>query len=196
MTTTEARSRAPGPMSIRACRCSVKIRERLRQTRTRFHAQRQHRPLRRAGRARPAEGRGRGQAARGAGRAWSSTPRNDHKQPRHRRPGGQDVPDRGLPRPLRGGAAGDRVPQRRGAERADDRRPDHRAHACSHHLCPIIGRVWIGVMPNEHSNLIGLSKYARLTDWGDEPAADPGRRRSPGWRTCSTSACSPTAWRS
>lgn len=37
--------------------------------------------------------------------------------------------------------------------------------ACSHHLCPIIGRVWIGVMPNEHSNLIGLSKYARLMDW-------------------------------
>lgn len=37
--------------------------------------------------------------------------------------------------------------------------------ACSHHLCPIIGKVWIGVMPNEHSNLIGLSKYARLTEW-------------------------------
>ena len=37
--------------------------------------------------------------------------------------------------------------------------------ACSHHLCPIIGRVWIGVMPNEHSNLIGLSKYARITEW-------------------------------
>lgn len=37
--------------------------------------------------------------------------------------------------------------------------------ACSHHLCPIIGRVWVGVMPNEHSNLIGLSKYARLCDW-------------------------------
>jgi GTP cyclohydrolase I len=37
--------------------------------------------------------------------------------------------------------------------------------ACSHHLCPILGRVWIGVLPNEHSNLIGLSKYARLTDW-------------------------------
>jgi GTP cyclohydrolase IA len=37
--------------------------------------------------------------------------------------------------------------------------------ACSHHLCPILGRVWIGVMPNEHSNLIGLSKYARLTEW-------------------------------
>lgn len=37
--------------------------------------------------------------------------------------------------------------------------------ACSHHFCPIIGKIWIGVMPNEHSNLIGLSKYARLTDW-------------------------------
>jgi GTP cyclohydrolase I len=37
--------------------------------------------------------------------------------------------------------------------------------ACSHHLCPIIGRVWIGVLPNEHSNLIGLSKYVRLADW-------------------------------
>ena len=37
--------------------------------------------------------------------------------------------------------------------------------ACSHHLCPIMGKVWIGIMPNEHSNLIGLSKYVRLTDW-------------------------------
>jgi GTP cyclohydrolase I len=37
--------------------------------------------------------------------------------------------------------------------------------ACSHHLCPIMGRLWIGVMPNEHSNLIGLSKYVRLADW-------------------------------
>lgn len=37
--------------------------------------------------------------------------------------------------------------------------------ACSHHFCPIIGKVWIGVMPNEHSNLIGLSKYARLCEW-------------------------------
>lgn len=37
--------------------------------------------------------------------------------------------------------------------------------ACSHHLCPIIGQVWIGVMPNEHSALIGLSKYARLVEW-------------------------------
>jgi GTP cyclohydrolase I len=37
--------------------------------------------------------------------------------------------------------------------------------ACSHHFCPIIGRLWIGLMPNEHSNLIGLSKYVRLADW-------------------------------
>jgi GTP cyclohydrolase I len=36
---------------------------------------------------------------------------------------------------------------------------------CSHHFCPIIGKVWIGLMPNEHSNLIGLSKYVRLADW-------------------------------
>ncbi|HMQ73295.1 MAG TPA: GTP cyclohydrolase I [Rubrivivax sp.] len=37
--------------------------------------------------------------------------------------------------------------------------------ACSHHLCPIFGKVWIGLLPNEHSNLIGLSKYARICDW-------------------------------
>ena len=37
--------------------------------------------------------------------------------------------------------------------------------ACSHHLCPIMGRLWIGVMPNKDSNLIGLSKYSRITDW-------------------------------
>jgi len=37
--------------------------------------------------------------------------------------------------------------------------------ACSHHLCPILGKVWIGLLPNEHSNLIGLSKYVRLCDW-------------------------------
>ena len=37
--------------------------------------------------------------------------------------------------------------------------------ACSHHLCPILGKVWIGIMPNEFSNLIGLSKYARICDW-------------------------------
>lgn len=37
--------------------------------------------------------------------------------------------------------------------------------ACSHHLCPIMGRLWIGVMPNQDSDLIGLSKYSRLAEW-------------------------------
>ena len=37
--------------------------------------------------------------------------------------------------------------------------------ACSHHLCPIMGKVWIGVLPNEDTALIGLSKYARLVRW-------------------------------
>lgn len=37
--------------------------------------------------------------------------------------------------------------------------------ACSHHFCPIMGRLWIGVMPNQDSDLIGLSKYSRLADW-------------------------------
>lgn len=37
--------------------------------------------------------------------------------------------------------------------------------ACSHHLCPIIGKLWIGIMPNKDTNVIGLSKYARLAEW-------------------------------
>lgn len=37
--------------------------------------------------------------------------------------------------------------------------------ACSHHFCPILGKVWIGVLPDPSSDLIGLSKYARLCDW-------------------------------
>lgn len=37
--------------------------------------------------------------------------------------------------------------------------------ACSHHLCPIMGKLWIGVLPNADSDLIGLSKYVRLADW-------------------------------
>lgn len=37
--------------------------------------------------------------------------------------------------------------------------------ACSHHFCPIMGKLWVGVMPNERSNLIGLSKYSRLAEW-------------------------------
>ncbi len=37
--------------------------------------------------------------------------------------------------------------------------------ACSHHFRPIMGQVWIGVLPKADSELIGLSKYARLCDW-------------------------------
>jgi GTP cyclohydrolase I len=37
--------------------------------------------------------------------------------------------------------------------------------ACSHHFCPIVGRLSIGVMPSERSNLLGLSKYSRLAEW-------------------------------
>lgn len=37
--------------------------------------------------------------------------------------------------------------------------------ACSHHLCPIMGKIWIGVLPNTDAELIGLSKYARLCEW-------------------------------
>jgi len=37
--------------------------------------------------------------------------------------------------------------------------------ACSHHFCPIMGRLWMGVMPNKDSDLIGLSKYSRIADW-------------------------------
>lgn len=37
--------------------------------------------------------------------------------------------------------------------------------ACSHHFCPIMGRLWVGLLPSEHSNLLGLSKYSRLAEW-------------------------------
>ena len=37
--------------------------------------------------------------------------------------------------------------------------------ACSHHLVPILGKLWIGVLPSPGSQLIGLSKYARIADW-------------------------------
>ena len=37
--------------------------------------------------------------------------------------------------------------------------------ACSHHLCPIIGKLWVGLLPNDMTNVIGLSKYARLAEW-------------------------------
>lgn len=35
--------------------------------------------------------------------------------------------------------------------------------ACSHHLVPVIGQAWVGVIPGD--KLIGLSKFTRLADW-------------------------------
>ena len=37
--------------------------------------------------------------------------------------------------------------------------------ACSHHLVPILGKLWVGVLPSETSNLVGLSKYSRMAQW-------------------------------
>jgi GTP cyclohydrolase I len=37
--------------------------------------------------------------------------------------------------------------------------------ACSHHFVPILGKLWIGILPNSQSNLFGLSKYSRLAGW-------------------------------
>jgi GTP cyclohydrolase IA len=34
---------------------------------------------------------------------------------------------------------------------------------CAHHLCPITGRAWYGVIPD--GRVIGLSKFSRLTEW-------------------------------
>lgn len=34
---------------------------------------------------------------------------------------------------------------------------------CSHHFAPIVGRVWIGVIPG--ARLIGISKLSRLAQW-------------------------------
>jgi len=65
--------------------------------------------------------------------------------------------------------------------------------ACSHHLCPIMGRVWIGVMPNECSNLIGLSKYGRLVNWVmSRPQIQEEAVKSP---TCLRTGLCRTAWR-
>lgn len=35
--------------------------------------------------------------------------------------------------------------------------------ACSHHLVPITGHAWIGIIPSDR--VIGISKFSRLTDW-------------------------------
>lgn len=36
---------------------------------------------------------------------------------------------------------------------------------CSHHLVPIIGKAWFGIILNKESNILGLSKFARIADW-------------------------------
>jgi GTP cyclohydrolase I len=80
--------------------------------------------------------------------------------------------------------------------------------ACSHHFCPILGKIWIGVLPNEHTNVIGLSKYARLAEWvmsrpqiqeeavtqlaDPDPAQDPAGWPGDRHGSRATSACS---WR-
>lgn len=35
--------------------------------------------------------------------------------------------------------------------------------ACSHHMVPITGRLWIGVLPSDR--VIGISKFVRLANW-------------------------------
>lgn len=35
--------------------------------------------------------------------------------------------------------------------------------ACSHHMVPILGNAWVGVIPGER--VIGLSKFSRIADW-------------------------------
>jgi GTP cyclohydrolase IA len=34
---------------------------------------------------------------------------------------------------------------------------------CSHHMVPILGQAWIGVVPG--ARVVGLSKFTRLTEW-------------------------------
>lgn len=35
--------------------------------------------------------------------------------------------------------------------------------SCSHHMCPIIGKAWVGVIPGKR--VVGLSKFNRVIDW-------------------------------
>ena len=35
--------------------------------------------------------------------------------------------------------------------------------ACSHHFCPVIGKVWIGVLPNEHTNVVLYPRCAQIS---------------------------------
>lgn len=35
--------------------------------------------------------------------------------------------------------------------------------ACSHHLVPIVGKIWIGIQPSD--KVMGLSKFHRISEW-------------------------------
>lgn len=35
---------------------------------------------------------------------------------------------------------------------------------CSHHMVPILGKAWIGIIPNK-DKVLGLSKYSRIAKW-------------------------------
>jgi GTP cyclohydrolase I len=36
---------------------------------------------------------------------------------------------------------------------------------CSHHLLPITGSCWIGILPSKKGKVLGLSKYPRIVQW-------------------------------
>lgn len=36
---------------------------------------------------------------------------------------------------------------------------------CSHHLMPIYGKAWVGIMPQVDGKVLGLSKFPRYVDW-------------------------------
>ena len=50
--------------------------------------------------------------------------------------------------------------------------------ACSHHLCPVIGKIWIGVLPNKNTNVIACPSTPVW--WtGSGASADSGRGHHP-----------------
>lgn len=36
---------------------------------------------------------------------------------------------------------------------------------CSHHLMPIYGKAWVGILPKVDGKVLGLSKFPRYVDW-------------------------------
>ena len=43
--------------------------------------------------------------------------------------------------------------------------PIRTSSACSHHMLPIVGHAWVGVLPGKDSALLGLSKIPRIVEW-------------------------------